>query len=269
MDESYIQDSSTDKDKTMEEVAPEKQPSPTKSNMEIDQEDSDNVTQRISNLSCLNSTEKEQNLKPMNLNFDQDLVTPNGKPKTTKPGKKSLCRHCNEPISAASRKSHEHKCALYLKLVEKTSHGSKPYKCLGLNCTMKYATRAIAYGHVSNKHLQELNQKDTAEEAKVSNIANCTNFFLTNFTKFLLFRKIRLSKAKPFKILNQLMTMLLKLVRTMSLIKMNSKIVLTKWEPLAQVKNNCKNFAHANIVQRKLIFMEFTCMKKLAKRSLW
>ena len=180
MDESYIQDSSTDKDKTMEvdgKIAPEKQPSPTKSNMEIDQEDSDNVTQRIGNLSCLNSTEKEKNLKPMNLNFDQDLATPNGKPKTTKPGKKSLCRHCNEPISAASRKSHEHKCALYLKLVEKTSHGSKPYKCLGLNCTMKYATRAIAYGHVSNKHLQELNQKDTAEEAKVSSIANFTNFF--------------------------------------------------------------------------------------------
>ena len=169
MDESYIQDSSIDKDKTMEvdgKIAPEKQPSPTKSNMEIDQEDSDNVTQGIGN-SGLNSSEKEKSLKPMNLNFDQDLATPNGKPKTTKPGKKSLCRHCNEPISAASRKSHEHKCALYLKLVEKTSHGSKPYKCLGLNCTMKYATRAIAYGHVSNKHLQELNQKDTAEEAKV------------------------------------------------------------------------------------------------------
>ena len=39
MDELYIQDSSTDKDKTMEvdgKIAPEKQLSPTKSNMEID-----------------------------------------------------------------------------------------------------------------------------------------------------------------------------------------------------------------------------------------
>ena len=137
--------------------------------MESIDKDSD-ATQGVDN-SGLNSAEKE-NLKPINLNFDQDL-TPNEKPKTVsknkKPAKKSLCRHCNEPISATGRKQHEHKCALYLKLVEKTSHVSKPYKCLGLNCSMKYATRAIAYGHVSNKHLEELNQKNVDnEEAKVS-----------------------------------------------------------------------------------------------------
>ena len=118
MDESYIQDSSTDKGKTMEEVAPEKQPSPTKSNMEIDQEDSDNITQGIGN-SGLNSTEKEKNLKPMNLNFDQDLVTPNGKPKTTKPGKKSLCRHCNEQINFLQWKPLKSNQALYLKSIRK------------------------------------------------------------------------------------------------------------------------------------------------------
>ena len=143
--------------------------------MESIDKDSD-ATQGVDN-SGLNSAEKE-NLKPINLNFDQDLTTPNEKPKTKtannvpktkKPAKKSLCRHCNEPISATGRKQHEHKCALYLKLVEKTSHVSKPYKCLGLNCSMKYATRAIAYGHVSNKHLEELNQKNVDnEEAKVS-----------------------------------------------------------------------------------------------------
>ena len=121
MDESYIQDSSTDKDNTMEEeFAPEK-PSPTKLNMELDKNPDPNKDSANSG-----SAEKE-NLKPMNLNFDQDLLTSNEKRKTPvpkKPGKKSLCCHCNEPISATGRKTHEHKCALYLKLVEKTSHVS-------------------------------------------------------------------------------------------------------------------------------------------------
>ena len=122
MDESYIQDSSTDKDNTMEEeFAPEK-PSPTKLNLELDKNPDLNKDSANSG-----SAEKE-NLKPMNLNFDQDLsTTSNETPKTAvskKPAKKSLCCHCNEPISAAGRKTHEHKCALYLKLVEKTSHVS-------------------------------------------------------------------------------------------------------------------------------------------------
>ena len=33
---------------------------------------------------------------------------------------------------------------------------------------MKYATRAIAYGHVSNKHLEELNQKNVGNENEES-----------------------------------------------------------------------------------------------------
>ena len=43
---------------------------------------------------------------------------------------------------------------------------------MGLNCTMKYATRAATYGHVSNKHLEELNKKpvvDNEEETKENN----------------------------------------------------------------------------------------------------
>ena len=42
---------------------------------------------------------------------------------------------------------------------------------MGLNCTMKYATRAATYGHVSNKHLEELNTKNVVdnEEARENN----------------------------------------------------------------------------------------------------
>ena len=69
---------------------------------------------------------------------------------------KRLCCYCNEQMSAAGRKTHEHECSLYFKFVEKTSHESKPYLCMIKNCSMKYVTRGNAYRHMSNKHLEEL-----------------------------------------------------------------------------------------------------------------
>ena len=72
------------------------------------------------------------------------------------PMNKGLCRYCNEKISVACRKTHEHNCELYFKFVEKTSKKSKPYYCMIKFCSLKYATRDKAYNHVSKKYLKEL-----------------------------------------------------------------------------------------------------------------